>query len=122
MLSEKDIYLHLKHGGDPEDLYQAFLNELNAAKDKIEQEEREKVEAEEKENKIAEARKCAIDAAMSYFSLVNPDIREKDIAFVFDFWSKLKIVQYDNAEAPLSDLSLQKLGDLQKDFLKILFE
>ena len=120
MLSEKDIYSHLKNGGDPEELYQAFLNELNAAKDKIEQEEREKVEAAEKENKIAEARKCAIDAAVSYFALVNPDIREKDISFVFDFWSKLKITQY-TAEDPLSDLDAQSFTDLGQKLINILF-
>lgn len=71
-MTEKDIYTHLKNGGDPQALYDAFLNEMNAAQKKVDAEaEAEKAQAKEEEAKT-QARKAAVDALSTYFTLVFP--------------------------------------------------
>ena len=78
-MTEKDIYTHLKNGGTRQDLYEAFLKEVDAAQKKIDEDAEaekiraEKIKAKEKENKAkAQARKAAVDALTTYFSLVLP--------------------------------------------------
>lgn len=72
MLNEKDIYTHLKNGGDPQELYDAFLKEMNTAQKKVDEEaEAEKAKAKENEAK-SQARKAAVDALSTYFTLVFP--------------------------------------------------
>lgn len=71
-MQEKDIYTHLKNGGDPQELYDAFLKEINAAQQKVDEEaEAEKIKAKENEAKV-QARKTAVDALSAYFALVLP--------------------------------------------------
>jgi hypothetical protein len=90
MINEKDIYAHLSKGGDPQVLFDAFLQELNAAQQKVdaEKEKKKKAEAEAAAKKAAEkeakakkeeARKVAIAAAASYYALVYPEFSGEDL-------------------------------------------
>ena len=89
-MNYNDIRSHLKNGGDPQELLDAFLKEINAADQelKAEAEMKKKAEAEaaakkaaEKKAKAAkeEARKAAIAAAMSYYALVYPEFSAEDL-------------------------------------------
>lgn len=91
MINEKEIYAHLKNGGDPEDLYQAFLNELEEAQKKVDEEKAAEEEAAEKALAVDEARKAAIAALTEYFALVNPDVTEKMITSVLTTLESVKI-------------------------------
>ena len=91
MINEKEIYAHLKNGGNPEDLYQAFLNELNEAQKKIDAEKVAEQEAANKALAVEEARKVAVAALTEYFALVNPDITEKMITSVLSSLESVKI-------------------------------
>lgn len=78
MLNEKDIYSHLKNGGDPQVLHDAFLKELNAAQKKVDAEaEAEKAKAKEQKAKV-QARKAAVAALSNYFTLVLPESIDKN--------------------------------------------
>ena len=91
MINEKEIYAHLKNGGDPEELYQAFLNELNEAQKKVDEEKVAEQEAAVKALAVEEARKAAIAALKEYFALVNPDVTEKMIASILSTLESVKI-------------------------------
>lgn len=80
MINEKEIYKHLKNGGDPQLLYDAFLDELNAAQKKVNAEaEAEKAKAKENEAKT-QAREAAVTALSTYFTLVLPkELVTKDV-------------------------------------------
>lgn len=73
MLNEKDIYTHLKNGGDPQELYDAFLKEMNAAQKKVDDEAEAAEAAAIKEGAKAQAREAAIAALSDYFTLVMPE-------------------------------------------------
>ena len=91
MINEKEIYAHLKNGGNPEDLYQAFLNELNEAQKKVDEEKAAEQEAADKALAVETARKNAVAALTEYFALVNPDITEKMITSVLTTLESVKI-------------------------------
>ena len=91
MINEKEIYAHLKNGGNPEDLYQAFLNELNEAQKKVDEEKVAEQEAAVKALAIEEARKAAVAALTEYFALVNPEVTEKMITSVLSTLESVKI-------------------------------
>ena len=91
MINEKEIYAHLKNGGNPEDLYQAFLNEINEAQKKVDAEKVAEQEAAYKAVAIEEARKAAVAALTEYFALVNPDVTEKIITSVLSTLESIKV-------------------------------
>ena len=91
MINEKEIYAHLKNGGDPEELYQAFLNELNEAQKKVDEEKIAEQVAADKAVAVKAARKQAIAALTEYFALVNPDVTEKIITSVLTSLESVKI-------------------------------
>ena len=91
MINEKEIYAHLKNGGNPEDLYQAFLNELNEAQKKVDEEKVAEQEAAVKALAVEAARKAAVAALTEYFALVNPDVTEKIITSVLTTLESVKI-------------------------------
>ena len=91
MINEKEIYAHLKNGGNPEDLYQAFLNELNEAQKRVDEEKIAEQEAAVKALAIEEARKAAVAALTEYFALVNPAVTEKMITSVLSSLESVKI-------------------------------
>ena len=89
-MNYNDIRSHLEKGGDPQDLLDAFLKEVNAADQEIkaEAEMKRKAEAEAAAKKTAEkeakakkeeARKAAIAAAMSYYALVYPEFSAENL-------------------------------------------
>ena len=89
-MNYNDIRSHLANGGDPQELLDAFLKEINAADQelKAEAEMKRKAEAEAAAKKAAEkeakakkeeARKAAIAAAMSYYALVYPEFSAENL-------------------------------------------
>lgn len=91
MLNEKDIYTHLKNGGDISSLYEVFENEIEAAKAKVDEEKVAEQEAAFKAVAVEEARKTAVAALTKYFALVNPSINEKIITSVLSTLESVKI-------------------------------
>ena len=91
MLNEKDIYNHLKNGGDISSLYEALENEIEAAKAKVDEEKIAEQEAAKRDAGIKEARKAAVAALTEYFALVNPSINEKIITSVLSTLESVKI-------------------------------
>ena len=89
-MNYNDIRSHLANGGDPQELLDAFLKEINAADQelKAEAEMKKKAEAEaaakraaEKKAKAAkeEARKAAVTAVKTYYALVYPKYSDEDL-------------------------------------------
>ena len=89
-MNYNDIRSHLANGGDPQELLDAFLKEINAADQelKAEAEMKKKAEAEaaakkaaEKKAKAAkeEARKAAVVAVAAYYTLVYPEFSTEDL-------------------------------------------
>jgi hypothetical protein len=91
MLNEKDIYNHLKNGGDISSLYEALENEIEAAKAKVDEEKIAEQEAAKRDAGIKEAREAAVAALTEYFALVNPSINEKIITSVLSSLESVKI-------------------------------
>ena len=89
-MNYNDIRSHLKNGGDPQALLDAFLKEINAADQelKAEAEMKKKAEAEAAAKKVAEkkakaakeeARKAAVAAVSAYYALVYPEFNADDL-------------------------------------------
>ena len=91
MINEKDIYTHLKNGGDISSLYEALENEIEAAKAKVDKEKAAEQEAAFKAVAVEEARKAAVAALTKYFALVNPAVTEKIITSVLSTLESIKI-------------------------------
>ena len=91
MLTNKDIYTHLKNGGSIEDLQKALENEIAAAQDRIIKEKDAELKKMEAEKKIGKARAAAHKAMMAYFALVNKNIDDDTVAQVLDLLSKVEI-------------------------------
>lgn len=84
MINEKDIYNHLKHGGDPQKLHDAFLEELNKVQKRIDEEavaaQKKKELEEEKDN----AKKNLLLAAQKYLALEGYRYSYNEIEKIFD--------------------------------------
>ena len=91
MINEKDIYSHLLNGGNPQDLLDAFMKELNETQKKVDEDKKAKAEAEKTQKKVDTARKQAVAALLDYFSLVNPSVTEKMITSVLSTLESVKI-------------------------------
>ena len=91
MINEKDIYSHLAHGGNPQDLLDAFMKELNETQKKVDEDKKAQAEAAKKQKKVDTARKQAVAALLDYFSLVNPNVTEQMITSVLDTLESVKI-------------------------------
>ena len=87
-MNYNDIRSHLKNGGDPQVLLDAFLKEINAADQELKAEAEVKRKAEAAAKKAAEkeakakkeeARKAAIAAAMTYYALVYPEFSTENL-------------------------------------------
>ena len=96
MFDEKDIYNHLKNGGSIEDLQKALENEISNVQDRIIKEKATELKAKEAKDKELKARKSAVAALKSYFTLVNKDIDEDTINQVLDFMKNIKITVATN--------------------------
>ena len=103
MLNEKDIYNHLKNGGDISSLYEAFENEIEAAKAKVDKEKVAEQEAAVKALAVEEARKAAVAALTEYFALVNPNVTENVITSVLSTLESIKIENTKNGIAVWSN-------------------
>lgn len=91
MFNSEDIYLHLLEGGDKQVLFDALMQEIIKAEEKI----KAKKEAEKKEQELADkknkARTAAFKTLKSYFALVNPDVTEDIINSVLDTLESVEI-------------------------------
>ena len=91
MLNEKDIYTHLRNGGDPKELYKALENEIHSAQDRIIKEKDAELKQKELANRINEARKFSVAALKDYFALVNPSVTKDIINSVLDSLETIEI-------------------------------
>ena len=91
MIDKNDIYSHLLNGGNPQDLLDAFMNELNEAQKKVDEDKKAKAAEDKKNEKAAALRKLAVAALLDYFALVNPNITEKMITSVLETLESVKI-------------------------------
>ena len=119
MLTDKDIYTHLKNGGSIEDLQKALENEIAAAQDRIMKENAAKIEKMEAEKKIGKARAAAHKGMMAYFALVNKNIDDDAVAQVLDLLAKAEIYVTDE-KAVRGKGKNQMPGDMLFDFFKLI--
>ena len=91
MLTDKDIYNHLKNGGSIEDLKKALENEVQATLDRIIKEKDAELKAQEAKKKEDKAHKAAVSAMKSYFALVNPKVDDKMIDIALDTLKNINI-------------------------------
>jgi hypothetical protein len=92
MLTEKDIYAHLKNHGSIKELHIALDNEIKNARARIEEDRaREEAAAKAKAEKET-ARKTAIDALLNYCKAVGADYSEKDLGSLVDMLEKNNII------------------------------
>lgn len=118
MINEKDIYTHLKHGGDPEALHQAFLNELNEAQKKVDEEKIAEQEAAKKEAYIKEVRKDAVDALARYFALFNPNVTENIISSVLSTLESVRFKDTKNGTVVWGNSDLTGWLDILDIFMR----
>lgn len=91
MITEKDIYNHLKNGGTIDELYKALKNEIDDAQIRIIKERDAELKEKELADKINKARSAALKALKDYFALVNPDITEEIINSILDTLESVEI-------------------------------
>ena len=109
MIDKNDIYSHLLNGGNPQDLLDAFMKELNETQKKVDEDKKAQAEAEKIQKKVEAARKQAVAALLDYFSLVNPSVTEQMITSVL---STLESVKIKTGKSIYPGSSLRDLIDL----------
>ena len=91
MFNSNDIYSHLLNGGDKQVLFDALMQEIVKAEEKVKiakaAEKKEKELTAEKDK----ARTAAFKALKDYFALVNPDVTEDIINSVLDTLETVEI-------------------------------
>lgn len=87
MFNSNDIYSHIANGGDKQVLFDALMQEIAKAEDKIKAEK----DADKLAIKTLKARSAAFKALKSYFTLVNPDVTEDIINSVLDTLETVEI-------------------------------
>ena len=96
MISDRDIYEHLKHGGSLDSLHKAFAKNI----DKIQKQIEEEAVAAKKEKELAEkkdkARIAALKALKSYLALVNPNITEDIIDTILSSFELAKVYPFNS--------------------------
>ena len=91
MITEKDIYTHLKNGGSLEELHKTLAKDIDKIQKQINDEEVAKERELELANKQLKARAAAFMAMTEYFALVNKDINDEIISATLDTLESLKI-------------------------------
>ena len=91
MITEKDIYTHLKNGGSLEELHKALAKDIDKIQKQIDDEIVAKKREQELTNKKLKARTAAFAAMKAYFALANKDINDEIINSVLDTLESLEI-------------------------------
>ena len=94
MISDRDIYEHLKHGGSLDELHKAFAKNIDKIQKQIENEAIAAKKAEELAEKRNKARIAAFKALKSYLALVNPDVTEDIINSVLSSLESAKVYPF----------------------------
>ena len=84
MFNFNDIYSHLVNGGDKQVLFDALMQEIQKAENKIQLENEANEKAKKLEIKKNKARVAAFSALKAYFTLVNPEVTDDIINSVLD--------------------------------------
>lgn len=84
MLNSNDIYSHLSNGGDPQELLDALLKEINSAEQKIKAEKEMEAAAAEEKQKKADAKKNLLLSAQTYLALVGLPITYETLEEALD--------------------------------------
>lgn len=114
MVNEKEIYAHLKKGGDPQDLFDAFLKEVNNTQKKIDQEAQEAAAKEEKKKELVKVREAAVAALTDYLTLVLGEEIHEDII-------RAAIVDLEQSIEVIKSLAVSMNGKDTKSILDLLF-
>ena len=91
MFNSNDIYSHLLNGGDKQVLFDALMQEITKAEEKVKATREAEKKEKELANKINKARSAASKALKDYFALVNPDVTEEIIASILDTLETVEI-------------------------------
>lgn len=91
MITDRDIYTHLKNGGSLEELHKAFAKDIDKIQKQIDDETVAKKREQELANKKLKARTAAFTALKSYFALANPDVDDDMINSVLDTLETVEI-------------------------------
>ena len=91
MFNSNDIYSHLLNGGDKQVLFDALMQEITKAEEKVKATKEAEKKEKELANKINKARSAASKALKDYFALVNPDVTEEVIASILDTLETVEI-------------------------------
>ena len=92
MISNKDIYTHLKNGGTIEELYSALDHDIEAAMDQIEAEAEAEEAAQKKAETLDQARKEALSALVNYAATAGQNYSEEELSKLLTLLSEGKIV------------------------------
>ena len=79
MITDNDIYSHLKNGGSIEELKKAFDKDIEAATARIKKEEEEQVEKKIKADKINKAKTSAAKALANFCKETGADYSAEEI-------------------------------------------
>lgn len=91
MITDRDIYIHLKNGGSLEELHKAFAKNIDKIQKQIDEEIVAKKREQELANKKLKARTAAFNTLKSYFALVNPDVDDNIINSILDTFETVEI-------------------------------
>ncbi len=92
MISNKDIYAHLKHGGTIEELYSALDHDIEAAMEQIEAEAEAEEAAQKKAETLDQARKEALSALVNYATIAGQTYSEEELSKLLTFMAEGKII------------------------------
>lgn len=92
MISDKDIYAHLKHGGTIEELYSALDHDIEAAMEQIEAEAEAEEAAQKKAETLDQARKEALAALVNYATIAGQDYSEEMLSKLLTLMGEGKII------------------------------
>ena len=91
MFNSNDIYSHLLNGGDKQVLFDALMQEIIKAEEKVKATKEAEKKEKELADKIGKARVAAHKAMMAYFALVNPDITNDIVASILDTLESVEV-------------------------------
>ena len=125
MFNSNDIYSHLLNGGDKQTLFDALMQEITKAEEKVKATKEAEKKEKELANKINKARSAASNALKDYFALVNPDVTEEVIASVLDTLETVEIkingVRGKRANSGIMDEAVQFTDEEWKTIWNTLF-
>ena len=122
-MNKNDMYSHLINGGDPQELLDTFMKELNATQKEVDQKkEAERLEAQKqkeaaeaaakKEETLRNAREAVVAAFTSYITLVLGEEISEDVV-------RASIVELEESIAAIKKIRVSINGDELKSIFDL---